>query len=98
MAGSTERLLYIDQKRRARDIVDRILDSILLKTTEFIDTGGTESNIPPAGPLVIGFAPHSGWIETIVIDRFLRKKREDHRSAVWITKKENENELPSWFT
>ena len=98
MAGKSERLLYVDPKYRVRDSIDKGMDSLLLRTVKEIETWGSEENIPRNGKLVLGFAPHNGWLEVIVIDHFLRKIRGDRRGAVWITKKENEADLPVWIT
>src|SRR3990167_737097 len=98
MTGSRERLLYVDPKYRVRDSIDRGLDFVFLRAVREIETSGTEANIPQKGGLVVGFAPHNGWIEPIAIDHFLRKKRADKRGGVWVTRKENAQEIPAVLT
>mgnify|MGYP001558966682 CR=1 FL=1 len=92
---SQEKLLYLSSDPR-RDFVDKIVDWAFLQSVRRIETRGSERNIPPKGPFVLGFAPHSGWLEVFVIDHYLRKARDSGQGAVWITKKENAQDIPHW--
>ena len=51
--------------------ISRMLEAYLLGTVR-IETGGTEAEIPAQGAVVAAFAPHSGWIESVVIDDCFR--------------------------
>lgn len=51
------------------------------------ETGDSEANIPREGPLVALFAPHTGWVESVVIDGCFR--RIGRPCPAWVTKKEN---------
>ena len=69
-----------------RKIVPRAIEAYLLRTVR-VDTGGSEANIPAEGPLICVFAPHSGWIESMVIDRCFT--RAGRTWPAWLTKREN---------
>jgi len=90
MVRSPENLSYLNPEPDMRYHVDRLIDQVLTRTTR-IETAGTEENIPKDGPLVIGFIPHSGWIEPPSIDYFLAKERE---AAVWVAKRETQDNVP----
>jgi len=64
----------------------RAVEAYLLGSVA-VDTGGTQQNIPASGPLVSFFAPHSGWIESMVIDRCFRQVGRPW--PAWLTKKDN---------
>ncbi|KKU47834.1 MAG: hypothetical protein UX67_C0028G0027 [Candidatus Woesebacteria bacterium GW2011_GWF2_46_8] len=83
-----EKLLYLSRDPR-RDLMDRMVDWAFFQSIRRIETGGSERNIPPQGPFVLGFAPHAGWLEVFAIDHFLRKARDSGQGAVWISKKVN---------
>jgi 1-acyl-sn-glycerol-3-phosphate acyltransferase len=63
-----------------------MLEAYLLRTVR-VEAGGSEAAIPPTGTLVAAFAPHSGWIESIVIDACFA--RAGRAWPVWLTKGEN---------
>lgn len=90
-----EKLLYLSRDPR-RDLMDRMVDWAFFQSIRRIETGGSERNIPPQGPFVLGFAPHAGWLEVFAIDHFLRKARDSGQGAVWISKKENIEDIPHW--
>ena len=69
-----------------RQIVPGAIETYLLRTVK-VDTGGSEANIPAEGPLISVFAPHSGWIESMVIDRCFT--RAGRTWPAWLTKREN---------
>lgn len=92
---SPEKLLYLSSDKN-RDFVDRIVDWAFLQSVRRIETRGSERNIPPKGPFVLGFAPHSGWLEVFVINHYLRKVRDSGQGAVWLIKKENAQNIPHW--
>jgi len=84
-------LLYIQNGFSTRDLLDNSVQGFLSWPVK-IETAGTERNIPEVGSLVVGFMPHSGWVEPIIINKCLEKVR---RKAVWMTKMENGKALPS---
>ncbi len=90
-----EKLLYLSSDKN-RDFMDRIVDWAFLQSVRRIETLGSERNIPPEGPFVLGFAPHTGWLEVFIINHYLRKVRDSGQGAVWITKKENAQNIPHW--
>lgn len=66
----------------------------LLRTVR-IDVEDERLSIPRSGNLVCAFAPHSGWIDSLVIDEcFLRAGRT---WPTWLTKEEN-RDLPGVLT
>ena len=69
-----------------RKIIPEAIEAYLLRTVR-VDPGGTEANIPADGPLVSVFAPHSGWIESMIIDRCFT--RAGRTWPAWLTKREN---------
>jgi 1-acyl-sn-glycerol-3-phosphate acyltransferase len=69
-----------------REIVPWLVEAYLLRAVQ-IETSGSEVRIPKRGALVAVFAPHSGWIESIVIDESFR--RVGRGRPVWLTKAEN---------
>jgi 1-acyl-sn-glycerol-3-phosphate acyltransferase len=69
-----------------KEIIPRLLEAYLARTVR-VETGGSEANIPLDGALVALFAPHSGWVEPVVIDEWF--KRVGRTPAVWVTKREN---------
>jgi 1-acyl-sn-glycerol-3-phosphate acyltransferase len=74
-----------------RKVVPQAIETFLLRTVR-VDTEGSEANIPPVDPLVSVFAPHSGWIESMIIDQcFVKAGRA---WPAWLTKRENRS-LPS---
>ena len=81
-------LIYLNQKLQIRDIFDNLLESGFSKLVR-AETAGTEKNIPVKGSLVIGFLPHSGFLECVLIDRCLIGIRK--KPSVWITKEDNRN-------
>lgn len=86
-----EKLKFIGKKHSPRDPVDSLLETLMLWSVR-VETDGTESNIPKTGPIVIGFMPHSGWLELFAISHLVRKIRGE--PVVWITKEENRSGLP----
>ena len=76
------------------NIIPRMLETYLLGTV-CIESGGTEAEIPAQGSFVAAFAPHSGWIESVVIDDCLRMA--GRAWPTWLTKKENRS-LPRFVT
>lgn len=93
MTRRTETLLYIDEAPKARDVLDRLIEETLLLPAR-VHSEGTQRNIPHSGPLVLGFLPHSGWLEPFVIDHYVRKVRGP---AVWMTKRENQDDVPTFL-
>jgi 1-acyl-sn-glycerol-3-phosphate acyltransferase len=69
-----------------KEIIPWLLEAYLMRTVR-VASGGTEANIPAQGALVALFAPHSGWVEAVVIDEYLR--RVGRHPAVWVTKRDN---------
>jgi 1-acyl-sn-glycerol-3-phosphate acyltransferase len=66
----------------------------LLRTVR-IDAEDERLSVPRSGNLVCAFAPHSGWIDSLVIDEcFLRAGRT---WPTWLTKEEN-RDLPGVLT
>jgi 1-acyl-sn-glycerol-3-phosphate acyltransferase len=88
-----DNLIYLQPQYRPRDFLDHSLECAFSKLAR-IETGGTEENIPSKGKLVIGFLPHSGFLELALIDEILL--RSGRSPAVWITKKEN-HALPGFL-
>lgn len=86
-------LIYIEPNFHPRDIVDKGLESVLSKLA-LVETGGSEINIPEEGSLVIGFIPHSGFLEPVLTDQLLI--RSGRGPSVWVSKKENQ-EIPEIF-
>jgi len=86
-------LIYVNEKRQARDIFDNSLERVFSRLAR-IETGGTEENIPEKGRLVVAFMPHSGFLEPILVDKVLSEKRGG--PAVWVTKKESKD-LPDFL-
>ena len=74
--------------------ISRMLEAYLLGTVR-IETGGTEAEIPAQGSFVAAFAPHSGWIESVVIDDCFRIAGRTW--PTWLTKEENRS-LPRFIT
>jgi len=69
-----------------KQIIPRALVAFLLRTVR-VDTAGSEAGIPVNGAFVCAFAPHCGWIDSIVIDGcFLEVGRP---WPFWLTKGEN---------
>jgi hypothetical protein len=71
-------------------LFDQIAEAGFSKLAE-VETAGTEKNIPQEGRLIIGFLPHAGFLEPVLIDRQLQAR--GRKPAVWITKKQT-TELP----
>jgi len=69
-----------------KQIIPRALVAFLLRTVR-VDTAGSEAGIPVNRAFVCAFAPHCGWIDSIVIDGcFLEVGRP---WPFWLTKGEN---------
>lgn len=85
-----ETLRYIGPAQHHRDEIDHLLENVFLSMVR-VEVSGLE-NIPRSGAFVLGFMPHSGWMEPTVIDHFIRKIRPP---PVWITKVENTKGVPS---
>lgn len=91
--SKTERTLrYIGPNHDPRDRIDHAFESFFASLGR-AEVSGLE-NIPSGGPLVIGYLPHSGWVGPFVIDHCLRSIRPP---AVWITRKETEDQLPHFL-
>ena len=90
--NAVETLRYIGPEHAERDDMDALLEKTFLSTVQ-LEGEGME-NIPPMDQFVLGFLPHSGWIEPSAIDYYLRAVRQP---AVWISKIENESALPPWI-
>lgn len=88
-----DNLIYLQPCRQPRDFLDRSLEHVFSKLVR-IETEGTEENIPSYGKLVIGFLPHSGFLEPALIDNALLRSRK--KPAVWVTKKES-RDLPGFL-
>jgi hypothetical protein len=88
-----ENLIYINEKRQARDIFDNSLERVFSRLAR-IETGGTEVNIPEKGRFVVAFMPHSGFLEPMLVDKVLSRIGRD--PAVWVTKKETKD-LPEFL-
>jgi 1-acyl-sn-glycerol-3-phosphate acyltransferase len=71
----------------------RLIEWYLMRLVE-METAGSEARIPPTGPVVVLLAPHSGWMETILIDTCFQ--RVGRPAPLWMTKAEN-RELPRWL-
>ena len=82
--SAATRLTYPPPFRRL--IIASALEAFLLQAVR-VETGRTEANIPTRGPFVCVFAPHSGWIESLVIDACFN--RVGRAWPVWLTKAEN---------
>jgi 1-acyl-sn-glycerol-3-phosphate acyltransferase len=67
-------------------IAPRLVEGYLMGTVE-METGGTETLIPAKGRLIVAFAPHSGWIESMAIDACF--DRAGRPWPVWLTKADN---------
>jgi 1-acyl-sn-glycerol-3-phosphate acyltransferase len=81
-------LMYVNEKRQARDIFDNSIEKVFSKLAK-ADTGGTEVNIPKEGKLVVAFMPHTGFLEPVLIDKILSEN--GRTPPVWITKKESKD-------
>ena len=67
-------------------IVPRMVEGYLMGAVE-METGGTEALIPAKGRLIVAFAPHTGWIESMAIDACFH--RAGRPWPAWLTKAEN---------
>lgn len=83
-------LIYIEPHLQPRDVLDTVIEYAFSRLAK-VETDGTEENIPTSGNLVIGFMPHSGFVEPPLIDKYLLKR--GRKPAVIITKKETQ-EMP----
>lgn len=81
-------LLYLNPGLHPRDIVDSAINRVFSNLAR-VETKGTEKNIPKKGKLVIGFIPHSGTLETLLIDEIL--ERMGRKPAVILTKEETKD-------
>ena len=87
----SEKLRYLGPERTSRDTIDQLINQLSLKTLENIEISGLK-NIPKTGSFVLGFLPHSGFMEVPAIDEAIRPIRPP---PVWITKEENTKGIPS---
>ncbi len=73
-----------------RQIIPWLVTRYLLRTVR-IEAENGRFSIPPADRLVCAFAPHSSWIDSIVIDEYFH--RAGRAWPTWLTKTEN-RDLP----
>jgi 1-acyl-sn-glycerol-3-phosphate acyltransferase len=85
---------FTHPKRALEAAISHLLEAYLLGTVR-IETNGTEAEIPTYGSLITAFAPHSGWIESVVIDACFRMA--GRAWPTWLTKEENRS-LPGFVT
>jgi 1-acyl-sn-glycerol-3-phosphate acyltransferase len=71
----------------------RLIEWYLMGLVE-METDGTEARIPKSGPVVVHFCPHSGWMESVLIDKCF--ERVGRPGILWMTKAENSG-LPRWL-
>jgi len=86
-------IYYINPERKFRDRFDQKLENISAKMAK-VETAGSEKNIPANGRLIIGWMPHSGIIEPVLIDEVT--KQIGRNPLVVIAKKES-TDLPSFI-
>lgn len=73
-----------------RQIIPWLVTRYLLRTVR-IEAGSSGATIPRTGRFVCAFAPHCGWIDSIVIDECFH--RAGRAWPTWLTKTEN-RDLP----
>ena len=84
---------FLQKRPPWTDWMPRLVERYLMGMVE-METAGSEAQIPPTGPVVVLFAPHSGWMETVLIDRSF--ERAGRPAVLWMTKAENRG-LPRWL-
>jgi 1-acyl-sn-glycerol-3-phosphate acyltransferase len=73
-----------------RQIIPWLVTRYLLRTVR-IEAGSSGAGVPCTGRFVCAFAPHCGWIDSIVIDECFH--RAGRAWPTWLTKTEN-RDLP----
>jgi 1-acyl-sn-glycerol-3-phosphate acyltransferase len=68
------------------DWIPWLIQEYLMGMVE-METAGSEANIPPTGPVVLLFCPHSGWMEAVLLDKCF--ERVGRPATLWMTKAEN---------
>lgn len=84
---------FVDPRPWWGDVMPALIEAFLIGAAR-LDTAGTEHNIPVQGPLVVLFAPHSGWIEPAAVDACFG--RVGRPCPLWMTKGENRG-MPRFF-
>ena len=84
---------FLQQRPPWTDWMPRLVEWYLMGLVR-METAGSEAHIPATGPVVVTFCPHSGWMESVLIDAcFARAGRP---GVLWMTKAENRG-LPRWL-
>lgn len=84
---------FLQRRPPWTDWMPRLVEGYLMGLVE-MESAGSEAHIPETGPLVVLFSPHSGWMETVLIDACFQ--RVGRPAVLWMTKAENRG-LPRWL-
>ena len=84
---------FLQRRPPWTDWMPKLVERYLMGMVE-METAGSEVNVPATGPVVALFAPHAGWMETVLVDQCFERVGRPH--ILWVTKAENRG-LPRWL-